>query len=125
VRAQGVGAIAEMVVERYLHAEFRARHPEAAERVRARLLRDGAAPYVAACEAVAGVDWLDRLESIRCPTLVIAGALDVGAPPALAQEIAERIPGATLDVIAEASHLSVVEEPAAFARLVMSFLARG
>ena len=125
VRAQGVGAIAEMVVERYLHAAFRARHPEAAERVRARLLRDAAVPYVAACEAVAAVDWLDRLDTIRCPTLVIAGALDLGAPPALGQEIAERIPGATLDVIAEASHLSVVEEPAAFARLVMSFLARG
>jgi 3-oxoadipate enol-lactonase len=125
VRAHGVGAIAEMVVERYLHAAFRALHPEAAERVRARLLRDVAAPYVAACEAVAGVDWLDRLESIRCPTLVIAGALDVGAPPAQGQEIAERIPGATLDVIAEASHLSVVETPEAFARLVTTFLAQG
>jgi 3-oxoadipate enol-lactonase len=124
VRAQGVGAIADMVVERYLHAAFRARHPEAAERVRARLLRDAAAPYVAACQAVAGVDWLDRLETIRCPTLVLAGALDVGAPPALAQEIAERIPGATLDVLAEASHLSVVEIPETFARLVKDFLAR-
>jgi 3-oxoadipate enol-lactonase len=125
VRAQGVGAIAEMVVERYLHAGFRARHPEAAERVRARLLSDEAAPYIASCEAVAGVDWLDRLEEIRCPTLVIAGALDLGAPPALGQEIAERIPGATLDVIEEASHLSVIEAPEAFAGLVEAFLAKG
>jgi len=123
VRAGGVAAIAEMVVERYLHAGFRARHPEAAERVRARLLRDAAAPYIAACEAVAGVDWLDRLENVRCPTLVIAGALDVGAPPAAGQEIAERIPGATLDVIEQASHLSVVETPEAFAGLVEAFLA--
>jgi len=125
VQAGGVAAIAEMVVERYLHAEFRARHPEAAERVRARLLRDEAAPYIAACEAVAGVDWLDRLESVRCPTLVIAGALDVGAPPARGQEIAERIPGATLDVIEQASHLSVVETPEAFAALVEAFLGAG
>jgi 3-oxoadipate enol-lactonase len=125
VRAGGVSAITEMVVERYLHAGFRARHPEAAERVRSRLLRDEAAPYVAACEAVAGVDWLARLGEIRCPTLVIAGALDVGAPPALGREIAERIPGAEFAVIDEASHLSVVETPEAFAGLVEPFLAGG
>ena len=49
-----MAAVAEAVVERYLHADFRARHPEAAERIRARLLRDEAASYAACCEAVAG-----------------------------------------------------------------------
>ena len=58
------------------------------------------------------VDWLDRLPSIRVPTLVIAGARDVGATPAMAQAIAERIPGAQLRVFDDASHLSVAEVPA-------------
>jgi 3-oxoadipate enol-lactonase len=122
VRAHGVASITEMVVERYLHADFRARHPEAAERIRARLLRDEAASYAACCEAVAGVDWLDRLATIRCPTLVISGARDVGAPPAEGQAIAERVPGAVFRVIDDASHLSVMEAPEEFATLVGGFL---
>jgi 3-oxoadipate enol-lactonase len=125
VRGQGMAAITEMVVERYLHADFRAAHPEAAERIRARLLRDDPAAYAACCAAVAGVDWLDGLAAIRCPTLVIAGARDVGAPPAMGQAIAERVAGAHFHVIEHASHLSVVETPAVFDALVSDFLETG
>jgi 3-oxoadipate enol-lactonase len=122
VRARGMAAVAETVVERYLHADFRAAHPDAADRIRQRLLRDDPAAYAASCEAVAGVDWLDRLPAVRCPALVIAGARDAGAPPEMARAIAERIPGARLEVLDDASHLSVVETPAAFAALADAFL---
>lgn len=122
VRAQGMAAVAEMVVERYLHADFRAARPDAADAIRQRLLRDDAAGYAASCHAVANVDWLDRLAQVRCPTLVIAGARDAGAPPAMGQAIAERIPGAVLHVIEDASHLSVLETPEEFRALTGSFL---
>ena len=122
VRAQGMAAVAEMVVERYLHADFRAARPDAADAIRQRLLRDDAAGYAASCHAVAHVDWLDRLAQVRCPTLVIAGARDAGAPPAMGQAIAERIPGAVLHVIEDASHLSVLETPEEFRALTGSFL---
>ena len=122
VQAQGMAAVAEMVVERYLHADFRAARPDAADAIRQRLLRDDAAGYAASCHAVARVDWLDRLAQVRCPTLVIAGARDAGAPPAMGQAIAERIPGAVLHVIEDASHLSVLETPEEFRALTGSFL---
>ncbi len=122
VQAQGMAAVAEMVVERYLHADFRAAQPAATDVIRQRLLRDDAAGYAASCHAVAGVDWLDRLAQVRCPALVIAGARDAGAPPAMAQAIAERIPGAVLHVIEDASHLSVLETPEEFRALTGSFL---
>jgi 3-oxoadipate enol-lactonase len=60
-----------------------------------RLLRTDPAGYAAACHAVAGVDWLERLATVKTPTLVIAGARDAGATPEMAQAIAERIPGAS------------------------------
>ncbi len=122
VREHGMPAVAEMVVERYLHPDFRAAHPAATDVIRQRLLRDDLAGYAASCHAVANVDWLDRLAQVRCPTLVIAGARDLGAPPAMGQAIAERIPGATLHVIEDASHLSVLETPDEFRRLTGSFL---
>ena len=122
VQAQGMAAVAEMVVERYLHADFRAAQPKKADVIRQRLLRDDAAGYAASCHAVATVDWLARLAQVACPTLVIAGARDAGAPPAMGQAIADRIPGGVLHVIEEASHLSVIETPEEFREITGRFL---
>jgi 3-oxoadipate enol-lactonase len=119
-----MAAIADAVVERYLHAEHRAAHPQQAAALRGRLLRTDPAGYAAACHAVAGVDWLERLATVKTPTLVIAGARDAGATPEMAQAIAERIPGAQLEVFADASHLSVAEVPDDFFAVVSAFLAR-
>jgi len=124
VEQGGLEAIAEMAMERYFTAAFRAQQPDAAAAQRATLLRTNAAGYVASCRAVAAVDWLDQLARIACPTLVIAGAHDIGAPPAMAQAIAERVRGAELVTLADASHISVIEQPAPFAAAVDAFLAR-
>src|SRR5688500_13185221 len=43
----GMAAVADMVVERYLHADFRAAHPDAAQALRAQLLRCDPAGYAA------------------------------------------------------------------------------
>ena len=119
----GMAAVADAVVERYLHADYRAKHPEVAAGLRERLVRTDPRGYVAACHAVANVDWLDRLTGVRLPTLVLAGARDAGATPEMAKAIAERIAGAELRVFADASHLSVVEAGDEFHAAVSSFLA--
>jgi len=124
VESQGLAGIVEMAMERYFTEAFRAAEPEAVAGFRSRVLRTDAAGYVACCHAVAKVDWLERLRGVRCPSLVIAGALDVGAPVAMSQAMVERIPGAELVVIDAASHLSVVEQPAAFAAALDAFLRR-
>ena len=122
VQAEGMPAVAEMVVERYLHADFRAAETAATQAIRAAILRNDPAGYAASCAAVAGVAWQDRLAQIACPTLVVSGARDAGAPPAMGQAIAERIPGARMEIIDGASHLSVLETPAAFDALLRGFL---
>jgi 3-oxoadipate enol-lactonase len=124
VEQGGMAAVADAVVERYLHADYRATHPAEAAALRAKLLRADPAGYVAACHAVAGVDWLERLSTVRTPALVIAGARDAGATPEMAKAIAERIAGAELAVLEDASHLSVAEQPERFAALVQRFLAK-
>jgi 3-oxoadipate enol-lactonase len=124
VRSGGMAAVVESVLERYFTAAFRASRPEAVAAFRAKVLKSDPAGYAATCAAVGGVDWLERLNTVNCPTLVIAGALDVGAPVAMSQAIVERIPGAELVVFDQASHLSVVEQPAAFAAALGTFLNR-
>ena len=65
----GLPAIADAVIERYFSAAFRAAHADTTSRYRETLLRTDPQGYVACCHAVRGVDWLDRLDAIRCPTL--------------------------------------------------------
>jgi pimeloyl-ACP methyl ester carboxylesterase len=51
------------------------------------------------------------LFAIACPTLVIVGEGDELTPPALAQEIAQGIPGARLEIVPDCGHLSTIERP--------------
>ncbi len=124
VEAGGMARIAQMVVERYLHADFRAAQPGLSAALHAQLLRANAAGYVANCHAIRAVDWLESLAQIQCPTLVLAGARDVGATPAMGLAIAERIAGAQFEVFADASHLSLAEQPQRFEAAVRGLIAR-
>jgi 3-oxoadipate enol-lactonase len=124
VEQQGMAGIVEMVIERYLSDDFRRANPAFVQGLRTCILRSDPKGYAACCQALRDVNWLDRLHTIRVPTLVLAGGKDLGTPPAMAQQIAEHIPGATLHVFDEAAHLSVAEVPDAFAQQVMALLAR-
>jgi 3-oxoadipate enol-lactonase len=77
--------------------------------------------YAACCEALRDADVRDRLESIRAPTLVIAGAEDPAATVDQAEEIRDSIPGARLVVI-EAAHLANIEQPEAVTREILEHL---
>ena len=123
VRSSGIEAIADAVIGRYFHDAFRAQKAATVARFRRRLVTTDAVGYVGCCEAVGKVDTGSRLGQIGVPTLVIAGELDQGTPVAMAQALADGIPGAQLEVLKEASHLSAAEQPEGFARLVTDFVA--
>jgi 3-oxoadipate enol-lactonase len=124
VRTQGVAAIAEGAMQRWFTPEFRADQAAGgAARVaslRLQLEKTDAAAYAASCEAVAGMDCRASNAHIACPALVIAGTRDEATPVALSQAIVDSIAGAQLRTL-EAAHLSAVEQPQAFARLLESF----
>jgi 3-oxoadipate enol-lactonase len=124
VLARGVAAIADGAMQRWFTPEFRADEAGGgAGRVAA--LRDSlektdAAAYAANCEAVAAIDFRASNGRIRCPALVIAGTRDEATPVAMSQAIAGSIRGAQLRTL-PAAHLSAVEQPEAFARLLQGF----
>jgi pimeloyl-ACP methyl ester carboxylesterase len=65
----------------------------------------------------------DELDRIDVPTLVIVGADDKPTPVAKARRIAERVPGARLEIVPKCGHSSTVEQPAAVTGLISDFLA--
>jgi 3-oxoadipate enol-lactonase len=124
VQRQGIEAIADAVMGRYFHDAFRAEKAATVARFRRRLVSTDATGYMGCCAAVGGVDTTSRLGSIAVPALVIAGELDQGTPVAMAETLAQNIPNASLTVLKEASHLSAVEQPEAFAAAVRTFIDR-
>jgi 3-oxoadipate enol-lactonase len=123
VQAQGIEAIADAVMGRYFHDEFRTTQAARVARFRRRVVSTDVVGYAGCCNAVGTVDTTARLGAIKAPTLVIAGELDQGTPVEMSRTLADGIAGARLEVLAQASHLSAIEQPAAFATAVASFIA--
>jgi pimeloyl-ACP methyl ester carboxylesterase len=80
------------------------------------------AGYEGQIAAVLAHDSFDRLPAIPAPTLVLTGADDRVIPAASSDVLAERIPGARLEVIPGAGHLFFVEKPAETDRVLDAFL---
>lgn len=81
------------------------------------------AAYRIGAEAVWLADQRERAAAIRVPTLVVCGAEDKVTPPALSEELHAIISGSRLAMIANAGHLTNLEQPAEFNRLVEEFIA--
>jgi 3-oxoadipate enol-lactonase/4-carboxymuconolactone decarboxylase len=124
VRTRGAEAVVDTIVPRWFTAPFRERDPEAVRAVRQAFLGIEPAGYGRCCEALGAMDIRDRLAKITAPTLVLVGAEDPVTPPAMAEHIRQRIPGAELVVLPRAAHLISVESPAAVAAHLCAFLDR-
>jgi 3-oxoadipate enol-lactonase len=122
VRAEGVEAIADAGIARWLTAGFIEREPETAAAVRAMLAATPAEGYAACCGVIEHMDLLPELGAVRAPTLVIAATQDPATPPEHAERIAARIPGARLELV-DAAHLATIEQPAAMTELIAGHLA--
>jgi 3-oxoadipate enol-lactonase len=116
VRAHGMDAIVDAVIERWFTPAF-------TERGRWRAMMASIDPegYARCCEVLRDTDLRGDLARIEAPTLVVAGADDPSVARDEIEELAGRIPDARL-VAVPGAHLPNVEHPAAFAEAVTSFL---
>jgi pimeloyl-ACP methyl ester carboxylesterase len=79
--------------------------------------------YAAQLQGILAWESYSRLGQIIASTLVIHGESDRLVPPANANLIAERIPGAKLVTIPRASHLFLTDQTEAGHRAILDFLA--
>ncbi|MGS0623582.1 3-oxoadipate enol-lactonase [Ralstonia sp. VS2407] len=114
VEAHGMSGIVEATIQRWLTTPFREAHPDIVERIRSLLRATPPHGYVGTCLAIKALDTRSSLARIACPTLVITGEQDTGAPVEAAREIASHIPDARLKVISDAAHLAPIEQEEAF-----------
>ena len=121
VERDGVASIAAAVVSRWLTPAYAAVHPDHVASLQAMLGAMPAAGYAANCLAVRDSDLRAVVAGIDAPTLVISGSGDMPTPPADGRFLAAHIGGARYAEL-EAAHLSNLELPEQFSRLLREFL---
>jgi 3-oxoadipate enol-lactonase len=124
VRAAGLEAIADGVMERWFTREFRQAEPAAVQAIRAALLATPVAGYLACCAALRDLDERTSLTRIGVPTLAVAGSHDPAPTPQAMRKLAAAIPGAHY-VELPAAHLSNVGAAQAYSDAVLSHLLQG
>jgi 3-oxoadipate enol-lactonase len=119
---QGMSAIVPSTLDRWFTAPFRQRHPEVVSRIAEHIRGTPINGFIGCAHAISRINLTARLQNIACPVLVIVGEDDRGTPPSMAEEIVQAIPGARLERIAEAAHLSNLEQPEKFNAALRGFL---
>ncbi|MBS1303961.1 3-oxoadipate enol-lactonase [Loktanella sp. SALINAS62] len=122
VRAQGMAALADGIMQRWFAPAF-CNSPAVAP-WRQMLLDQNPEGYAGVCAAISGTDFMTPTSGLRLPTLGIAGSDDGSTPADLVRETVGLIPGSDFHVIRRAGHLPCVEQPADYARLLTDFLTR-
>jgi len=70
---------------------------------------------------LASVEYADRLPSITVPTLITVGDHDQVAP-SISEEMHTLIKGSTLSLIPESGHMTFVDQPTLYVKVVSDFL---
>lgn len=120
VRAGGIEALADAVMERWFSRKFRA-SPELTQ-WREMLINTPDEGYIGCCSAISGTDFFTPTAALRLPLLAIAGDQDGATPPDLVRETCELVPGSKFHIIRGAGHLPCAEAPEEFARVLSDFV---
>jgi 3-oxoadipate enol-lactonase len=119
VRAQGMVAIADGVLARWL---TEAAEPAARGALRAMLLGTDPEGYAGAAEAIAGTDLTEATKRLRLPAFVLVGDRDEATPLGHAEALRNAIPGARLRLIGGAAHIPTLEQPRLVTEALLDFL---
>ncbi len=122
VETHGVSSIADAVVPRWFTKRFQ-ESGHALDAQKAMLLGCSSEGYLAACAALRDSDLREEIYAITAPTLVISGESDMVTPPVDGQALTAAIPSAVF-VEVPGAHLSNIEEPEAYNRVLLAFLQR-
>lgn len=122
VRGEGMGAIADLVMGRFLSPEFIAAEPATAQTIRRQLVSMTASGYAGCAAAIRDMDLASRISDIGCPTLVVTGDRDLSTPlEGHGEYMLAQIPGARHAAF-PAAHLAPLEAPQCLAETILKFL---
>lgn len=123
VRRAGTSSMVEGSAQRWFAPGFLDRAPRTASALLTTLENADDESYARVCEALGRADLRADLPSLTVPVMVMGGRHDPVVDPESQQRLASAIPGSTLVIVEEASHLAPAECPVEVAELLASWAA--
>ena len=102
--------------------KYRGTHDIDIERFTSDVLHTSIKSYLLICEELIGYDAKKLLEYIKIPTLVMEGENDTIFPPKISKYLAKRIIHSRLDLIPQANHILVINNPHEVSNSIDEFL---
>jgi pimeloyl-ACP methyl ester carboxylesterase len=122
VTSEGMKGVLDTAIGRMFPPAFAQAHPEIIADRKAKLAAVDPQCFARACLALATMDLSATAGTIKNRTLVMCGALDLTTPPTLARELAQKIPGARYEEIADSGHCPMLEQPEVLVEKIQRFL---
>ncbi|HJY79455.1 MAG TPA: alpha/beta hydrolase [Burkholderiales bacterium] len=122
VAKEGMSGALDVAIRRMFPERFIAANPSVVDERKQALMKADPACFRTACLALAALDLSPVLKNIGNETLVMAGSEDATTPPALARELAARIPNAKFRQLDGCGHCPQIESPPLFVQAVEAFL---
>jgi 3-oxoadipate enol-lactonase len=121
-KANSLASIADATMDRWFTGAFKPRNPQRWQQIRDTVAETSPSGFLGCAAAILDFDWVLGLRSLKVPTLVVCGGEDPGTPPAQNRRIAELVPGARYEEIANARHFPNVERAEAFNEILLGWL---
>jgi 3-oxoadipate enol-lactonase len=113
VRTDGLGAMADTILERWFAPAFHRDRPVDLTGYRQMLTRTPAEGYAAACAAIRDADLTGQTAAIKVPCVVLCGADDGATTPQVVSAFAASLPSARYVELPNVGHLPSIEAPEA------------
>lgn len=123
VGEKGMEVVLQPTMERWFTDGYRGTGAARLDDVKGMILGTSVAGYSGCAAAIRELAYLDSLEKLDHPVLLIAGTHDAGTPPAGMQAMNDRIGGAEY-VELDAAHISNIEKADEFTGALTGFLSK-
>jgi 3-oxoadipate enol-lactonase len=110
-RQRGMPAVLQTTITRWFTPATILDRPDIVDRVTKSMLRVDPSIYGAMWDMIASLDFAHRLGEIACPTLIMTGVNDPICSPEVARGMQRKIKGSSLQLVAEAAHMCILEQP--------------
>jgi 3-oxoadipate enol-lactonase len=117
----GMHALAESSIARWFAQDYIAANPDQMKIMAAIISKNSVDGFETCIRAIQNVRMMDDLHTIKIPVMFVAGAQDMGAPPAELQLMADQVKGSQVTVLDPCGHISSMQRPEEFVKLVQGF----
>ena len=122
VSADGMASVVESLIQRWVAPKVLAAKASQIETLRRMILATPVAGFIGCAAAIGDYDMRPKLRSLKHRLLLLAGDKDVTAAGVM-RGLHETLPNSSFVEIADAGHISSLDQPEAFARAIEAFLA--